>query len=155
MPETRLVVLPADLVVTIEEYLQAGDEAFGPTELGAELVRLIEAGQESDDDFRDWADEHGPDLGTCPYFLKSSGVPKELAGLGAYGPATCAFGCTTEPECVTCEPSAGWPSWAPAKVHHAGAYIEVPFFLRGKLDSLKRYEAIADGFVSRAKEEDR
>lgn len=49
-------------------------------------------------------EDEGPNLGDCPY-LRRDGTE------GAYGPNTCSHGCSQEPECVTCEPSGGWPSW--------------------------------------------
>jgi hypothetical protein len=45
------------------------------------------------------------DLGTCPYFARHHGLP------GHDPEAICAYGCVDEPECVTCEPGEGWPSW--------------------------------------------
>jgi hypothetical protein len=41
------------------------------------------------------------DLSRCPYY-QTEGLPDAERG-------TCQYGCRDEPECVTCEPSGGWP----------------------------------------------
>lgn len=48
----------------------------------------------------------GADLGDCAYYQRCRGVE-------GYEDGTCSFGCRDEPECVTCEPSDGWPSQHP------------------------------------------
>lgn len=43
---------------------------------------------------------HMSDLSTCDYFQRQYGGDPD---------GICSFGCWEEPECVTCEPSEGWP----------------------------------------------
>ncbi len=40
-------------------------------------------------------------LGDCPYYTKRGDE-------GAYGPNTCSYGCSDEPECQTYQPPDGW-----------------------------------------------
>jgi hypothetical protein len=48
-----------------------------------------------------------PDLGLCPYFARFYSVP----GHNPEGICGRLPQCHDEPQCVTCEPTGGWPSW--------------------------------------------
>lgn len=63
-------------------------------------------------DDAEWAEEPDIDLGTCSYLLKNGED-------GAYGPNTCSFGCSEEPECQTCMPDGGWDSQQRARAEAA------------------------------------
>lgn len=52
----------------------------------------------------DYAEDED-DLGVCPYFARFESLP------GHDPRAICAFGCSDEPQCVTCQPREGWPSF--------------------------------------------
>jgi len=45
------------------------------------------------------------DLGDCPYLARYESIP------GHDPLAMCAYGCTDEPQCVTCVPRGGWPKF--------------------------------------------
>lgn len=47
--------------------------------------------------------ELNSDLGGCAYYQRCIGTPGFSDGI-------CSFGCQEEPECITCEPTGGWPS---------------------------------------------
>lgn len=48
-------------------------------------------------------DDGEENLGDCPYLARWNALP------GHDPEATCAYGCSDEPDCVTCQPSGGWP----------------------------------------------
>lgn len=56
------------------------------------------------DDLRELLDNLNGDLGQCPYLAKYYGEP------GHNPDAMCIYGCDTEPECMTCQPTDDWPS---------------------------------------------
>ena len=59
-----------------------------------------------DDEYEDENDED--DLGDCPYFARYCGDPGHDPHAGCYQMGICEA--AGEPQCVTCEPSEGWPS---------------------------------------------
>jgi hypothetical protein len=49
-------------------------------------------------------EDEDEDLGICPYYARYYAIK------GYDGNAVCSFGCSDEPQCITCEPLEGWPS---------------------------------------------
>ncbi len=135
------LTIDADLLADISEYVEACGE-HGPPSLQSHVEHLIRTGMHADQEMREFHDDPDIDLGLCPYYLKSSGVPVDLCGVGSYGPATCAFGCTDEPDCVTCEPSEGWESHQLVDVE--GQRNRLPAFLARWLASAARTGQILD-----------
>lgn len=56
------------------------------------------------------AETYRDNLSECPYWARYRGDPEPWPE-GAYGPGTCIFGCSQEPECVTMQPTEGWPAF--------------------------------------------
>jgi hypothetical protein len=58
-------------------------------------------------DWSDWAEPEDEFNGRlCPYYARY------WCHEGHDPEAICTFGCRDEPECVTCEPTGGWPELA-------------------------------------------
>lgn len=87
--EMRNVVLPPEeMLAHLGAHLVAGDRVPDRVLVAIALFAL----------------ELDGDLGQCPYLARYESLP------GHDPAATCGYGCSDEPQCVTCEPTGGWPS---------------------------------------------